>query len=507
MADLFDAVVVGSGAAGSWAAKELAEAGLSVALLEAGPMLSGGADGIGPGRDPRRQPIQSRCYAFNDSTAHLFVDDLDNPYSCPDEKPFEWVRSRQVGGRLLVWGLVAVRMSDSELKAASRDGIGVDWPISYADLAPCYERVERFMRVCGEPEHLPHLPDGAFTDPPPPVSGERDFKAAVERRWGDRLVTSTRVVQCEPDAMLSAARDTGRLTLRPDSIASRVLTDARSGKARGIAFVDRVSGREGEIPARVVILCASAIESARLLLNSSTPDQPDGLANSSGVLGHYLMDHNYGIGLDGRAPDGLRDRADRSSNGCMMAFGGGAGDDVDFVRGYGVELGVMTMGGPLTRLRSPRRRRDGWFWIRTLGEVLPEFENRISLDPVRKDAWGIPAAHIECRYGENDHRMAIDQLRTLREMVDEAGWEVEMVRADLAPPGLSAHEMGTARMGSDPADSVLNPNNQSWDVENLFVTDGSCFPSGGFQNPTLTIMALTVRACDHIVASLRAGDL
>lgn len=507
MADSFDAVVVGSGATGSWAAKELTEAGLSVALLEAGPMLTGDEPAASRDADPRRQAIQSRCYAFDERTAHLFVDDLENPYTCPEDSPFEWVRGRQVGGRLHTWGRVAVRMSDGELKAASRDGVGVDWPISYADLAPYYERVERFMRVCGEPEHLAHLPDGAFLDPPPMVAGERDFKAAVEGRWPDRQVTSTRVTQCPPDAMLAAARQTDRLTLCPDTIASRVVTDPRTGKATGVDFVDRLTGSEGEVAARVVVLCASAIESTRLLLNSSTPDHPDGLANSSGVLGHYLMDHNYGVGLDGRVPDGLRGGAAPASNGLQMGFGEGAGDRVDFVRGYGVELGVMTMGARFPRLRSPRRRRTGWFWIRTLGEVLPEFENRVSLDPGRRDAWGIPVAHVECRYGENDRKMAVDQLRTLREMVDEAGWQVEMVSADLVPPGLSAHEMGTARMGSDPADSVLNPYNQSWDVENLFVTDGSCFPSGGFQNPTLTMMALTVRACEHLVEKLRAGDL
>jgi choline dehydrogenase-like flavoprotein len=522
VADQFDAVVVGSGATGSWAAKELTEAGLRVALLDAGPLRSGDATIRVPRRvnrfipdhpprrgDRRRHPVQSHCFAFNEGTAHLFVDDLENPYTCPDEAPFDWVRSRQVGGRLLIWGRVAVRMSDAELKAASNDGIGVDWPVSYADLAPHYERVEAFMRVCGERHGLGHLPDGAFLDPPPPVPGEADFRAAVEGRWPDRRVTSTRATQCPPDAMLAAARQTGRLTLLPDTIASRVLTNPRTGKAASVAVVDRISGSEGEIAGRVIVLCASAIESTRLLLNSANADHPGGLGNSSGLLGHYLMDHTYGIGLDGLAPGGLRDHADRLSNGCMMStFRGGADDGVDFVRGYGTELQVIPVaGGRLPRLLAGRRRRDGWFWIRTLGEVLPEFENRVSLDPEIKDAWGIPAARVECRYGENERRMAADQLRSVREMVEAAGWQVENARTELAPPGLSSHELGTARMGNDPATSVLNSHNQSWDVPNLYLTDGSCFPSGGFQNPTLTMMALTVRACRHIAAELTAGDL
>jgi choline dehydrogenase-like flavoprotein len=506
--ETFDAVVIGSGATGGWAAKELTEAGLRVVLLEAGPMLSGEGTAPPPA-DPGRQAVQSQCYAYDERTAHLFVDDLDNPYTCPEDSPFQWVRSRQVGGRLSVWGRVCVRMSEAELKAASRDGIGVDWPISYADLAPHYEKVERFMGVCGTADGLTHLPDGAFADPPPPVAGECDFKAAVEDRWEDRRVTSTRVARCRPEAMLAAAQGTGRLTLRPDSIASRVVIDENSGRARAVEFIDRLSGGEGEIEARVIVLCASTIESTRLLLNSATSEHSDGLGNSSGVLGHYLMDHTYGIGVDGIAPGGLRDRDDRASDGCMVpAFRDFATGAVDFSRGYGMELQVMPLeGGRFNRLRNLGRQRAGWFWIRTLGEVLARSENHVSLDPEKKDAWGIPVARIECRYGENERKMAADQSRSMREMAEAAGWQVEETHEDLAPPGLSVHEMGTARMGDDPSDSVLNPHNQSWDVANLFVTDGASFPSGGFQNPTLTMMALTVRTCAYIVACLVAGSL
>jgi choline dehydrogenase-like flavoprotein len=510
MGDSYDAIVVGSGATGGWAAKELTEGGLRVALLEAGPMLSFDAEAPDSAVvDPGRQSIQSLCYAFNNQTSHLFVDDVENPYSFPEEEPFNWIRSRQVGGRLHVWGRMSLRMSDFEFKAASRDGIGEDWPISYADLAPYYDRVEQYLKVCGTPERLPQLPDGDFLEPPPLSTGEQGFKSAVERQWSTRNVTSARMVQGPPDITLVAAMRTGRLTLYPNSVASQIVMDGRTDRARSVAFVDRVTRQEGELDARVIVLCASTIESTRLLLNSATPDHPGGLANSSGALGHYLMDHTYGIGIDGIAPQRSRNTGDRMSYGCVIpAFRNITEPEVEFVRGYGVELQVSPpVGGRLRRLRSLGRPWGGWFWMRTFGEVLPRFENHVSVDPVRTDAWGIPAAHIVCRYGENELRMAADQLHCLQEMAEVAGFHIIETRSNLAPPGLSIHEMGTARMGSDPDISVLNPHNQSWDVRNLFVTDGACFTSSGFQNPTLTMMAITVRACDHVVEKLRKREL
>jgi choline dehydrogenase-like flavoprotein len=511
MADYYDAIVVGSGATGGWAAKELTESGLRVALLEAGPALPFDPEASAPAEsvEPARQPIQAHCYAFNERTSHLFVDDVENPYSYPEDQPFDWIRSRQVGGRMHLWGRMCLRMSDYELKAASRDGVGDDWPISYADLAPYYDRVERFMRVCGTAEGLPQIPDGLFAEPPQLSAAERRFKAAVESRWNERHVTGARIALAPPDAMLAAATETGRLTLCSDSVASRVLT-GDGGTASGVAYVDRLSGQEREVSGRVVVLCASAIESTRLLLNSATADHPAGLGNSSGALGRYLMDHTYGIGLDGVLPQRTRSLADRTSYGCAIPSFRNveAVDDVDFIRGYGVELQIQTpVAGPLGRARALGRRSDGRFWMRTFGEVLPSFENQVSVDPTKTDAWGIPIAHIACRYGENELKMAPDQRQTLLEMAEAAGLQIEKTYPDLAPPGLSIHEMGTARMGSDPNSSVLNPDNQTWDVANLFVTDGACFTSGGFQNPTLTMMALTVRACDHIVARLKKNEL
>ena len=477
-----------------------------MALLEAGPLSPPSASPSASPSEARRQQVQARCYAYADHTAHLFVDDLDNPYESPEDAPFAWIRSRVVGGRLHTWARTSVRMSERDLKAAEEDGIGQAWPISYADLAPHYDRVERFMAVCGVAARCERMPDGRFGPSPALSSAERDFAARVERRWPTRTVTSARIAEAPAGALVEAAKATGRLTLLPDSIASRVIVEDGGGRAAGVAFVKRLTGREEELRAPVTILCASTIESTRLLLNSASEVHPDGLGNSSGMLGHYLMDHTYGIGIDGHAPWRWRPGGGRSSHGCLVpAFRNVTEPGADFVRSYEIELRIEAPEGG--RLAGIRGRRSGMAWIRAFGEVLPRFENQVAIDPERVDAWGIPAVRVECRYGENERRMAADQHRCLEEMVALAGWEVERSDAELGPPGLSVHEVGTARMGADPETSVLDPHNRCWDVPNLFVTDGSCFVSGGSQNPTLTMMAITVRACGFVVEQLRRGEL
>lgn len=526
MAESFDAIVVGSGASGGWAAKELTERGLRVALLDAGPKVpfadvgserNAGGQGAGqapdaapPDAEPAagRQEVQSRCYAFEQGTAHLFVDDLDNPYSHPEGKPFDWIRGRVVGGRLHTWGRMCLRLSDWELKAASRDGIGEDWPISYADLEPYYDRVEAYLRVCGTPEGLGQLPDGPFAESPHLSAAELAFKRAVEARWGGRRVTGARIALAPASATLDAAAASGRLSLFPDSVVAQVLMGAE-GRARGVRFLERETGAERELDARLVMLCASAIESTRILLNSATAEHPRGLANSSGVLGRYLMDHTYGIGVEGVARQRVHRPGESTLYGCAIpSFRNVTENEVDFAREYGVEMQIHTpIAGRLGRLRAGRRELPGQFWMGSFGEVLPRFENQVTLHEERTDAWGVPIAHIECAYGENEERMAADQLRCLLEMAEAAGLEVEQEHAQLAPPGRSVHEMGTARMGSDPQSSVLNPHNQSWDVPNLFITDGACFVSGGYQNPTLTMMALTVRACEYATTAFERGEL
>jgi choline dehydrogenase-like flavoprotein len=508
LSDRYDAVVVGSGATGGWAAKDLTERGLRVALVEAGPLLLDRGTRPAPASDRERQSIQSQCFAYDEATAELFVDDVDNPYSHPPESPFSWIRSRQAGGRTLLWDRLCLRMSDHELKAASRDGVGVDWPISYADLAPHYDRVERFLDVRGTAEGIAQIPDGPFGEPPPPSAGERRFKSTVEGRWPHRVVTSARIAKAPPEATLRAAMRTGRLSLLVESVASRVLLSPDGRRARGIAYVDAASGAEREVEGELVLLCASTLESTRLLLNSSDENHPDGLANSSGTLGRHLMDHTYGIGLDGVAP-GAAGGSDPVSDGCYIPdFRSLADGDHGFVRGYGTALQISPgEGGLLSRLRGPRRGKGGWFWMRCFGEVLPNRDNRVTIDPEAVDAWGIPSLRIECRYGENERAMAADQFRALLEIAAAAGLEPREQHPDLAPPGLSVHEIGTARMGKDAESSVLDPFNRAWDVPNLYVSDGACFPSGGFQNPTLTMMAITARACQHAVAALGAVRL
>lgn len=479
-----DVVVVGAGAAGGWAAKELAEAGLRVTILDAGPRR--------PQPEPgglERRPVQASSYACTAETAHLFVDDVDNPYEVGGDSPFVWIRSRQVGGRLHVWGRTSPRMRDDEFKAASRDGHGDDWPLSEADLAPSYTRVERFLDVRRTPL----------------VAGERAFKAAVERRWPQRIVEPTPWACEDPLRAFDAALATGRVEVLAETIAERVLVAPGGERAEGVLVVDRRSGERRELEARAVVVCASALESTRLLLNSASAKHPRGLANSSGALGRYLMDHTYGITFRGLTPPRPGRDWEQGGNGAFIAgFRNVTEPRQGFLRGFGIEMGVEPVWVRAGRLRPPRRDR---FWIGTFGEVLADPENRVELDRERPDAWGIPTLRISARRGENERAMARDQLATVREMLAVAGFEVEDGVSEVLPPGASAHEMGTARMGADPATSVLNRFNQAWDVPNLFVTDAACFTSSGHRNPTLTIMALTVRACAYLADRLRAGAL
>jgi choline dehydrogenase-like flavoprotein len=510
-AEAFDAVVVGAGACGTYAAMDLTRHGLRVALLDAGPNLPFPAvvpPDPGAPLASERQPVQAHCYAHGERTAHLFVDDLDNPYTFPPDKPFDWIRGRQVGGRLHTWGRMCLRMSDGELKAASRDGIGEDWPIGYADLAPYYDRVETDLGVCGAPEGLPQVPDGSFVSPPHLSSGERRFKAAVEAAWPTRRVIGARIALASPGAALAAAQASGRLTLLPDAVASEV-TSGADGRAEGVVYVEREGGARRTVRGRLVFLCASAIESTRLLLHSESRSHPNGLGNSSGLVGRYLMDHTYGIGLRGVAPQRVEPSGSSTLYGCAIPGFRNITEPVPgFARSYGVELQVHTPeAGLVGRLRARRRQLPGAFWMSCFGEVLPRYENRVTLDRARTDAWGIPVAHVECAYGENERAMAADQVACLTEMATAAGLEIEETFAALGNPGLSVHEMGTARMGADAAESVLNGYAQSWDVPNLYVTDGASFVSGGFQNPTLTMLAITARACEHAVEQLRTGAL
>jgi choline dehydrogenase-like flavoprotein len=480
-----DVIVVGAGAAGGWAAKELAERGLSVTVLDAGP-LAPAPDGTGLAR----RPVQSHCYACTEQDAYLFVDDLDNPYEVAPGTEFSWLRARQVGGRLRTWGHTSPRMEDDEFKAASVDGVGEDWPLTAADLAPAYERVEQFLDVRRAPLN----------------AGERALKEAVEARWPTREVEASPKACKEPLRPLQAALATGRVTLLADTIAERLTVGPEGDRVTAVAVVDRRSGTRAELPARAVVLCASALESTRLLLNSGGGDHPDGLGNSSGSLGRNLMDHTSGVFFEGRVPANLRSTEEPPSEGGFIAGFRNVTEPVeDFHRGFGVEFQVMP-GGSRRRLLRPRDTRET-FWMSAFGEMLPDPDNRVEIDPTKPDAWGIPTLRITARHSDNDRAMAADQAAALRAMLDGANFEITGGQSTLEPVGMAAHEMGTARMGADPATSVLNPYNQSWDLPNLFLTDAASFKTNGHRNPTLTIMALTVRATSNLADLLQNDEL
>ncbi len=559
-----DAIVVGSGATGGWAAKELTEQGLRVLLLEAGKMLDPDKDfkmlafpyqlkyrGLIPQEEllKARQPIQSKCYACTEYGNHLFVDDVDNPYTTPNSKPFDWIRGRQVGGRTLMWGRQTYRLSDYEFKAASRDGYGEDWPLSHQELAPYYERVERFAGISGATEGLPQLPDSVFLPPMAMTCGERALKKAVEQNWPQRKVIMGRVAMltkphngraachycghCErgcsthsmfntPGSTLPAAMKTKRLTLRTNAVVSHLIVDTNTARAKGVAYVDQVTKKSYEAFAKVVVLCASTIESTRIMLNSATRQHPAGFGNSSGVLGRNLMDHTYSISVTGTVPDTAQygyDFSDGRNNGIYIPkFRNVFDKHKDFLRGYGIEgeankemlhPHLKSFPGFGSRFKQTVRETNApaSFWMGAFGEMLPRADNRVTISKNVKDAWGIPVAHIDCTYSDNERAMAKDQFETLSEMATAAGWKIEGGNAELANPGLCIHEVGTARMGSDPKKSVLNPFNRVWDSPNVFVTDGAAFVSQGCQNPTLTMMAITVRACEHLVNELKQRNL
>lgn len=558
----YDAIVVGSGITGGWAAKELTERGLRTLVLEAGPPIDPVHDyvehvqawelpfrGYGNRRALERdQPIQQASVSgFDEWSAKFFVNDRENPYATDPDKPFAWIRGRHVGGRSLMWGRQVYRWSDLDFEANRQDGLGIDWPIRYADIAPWYDHVERFIGVSGQAEGLPQLPDGQFLPPMELNCAERVVRDALRKKWGgERVLTIGRSAvltrahngraachYCGPcwrgcithsyfssiGSTLPAAERTGRLTLRPNSVVERVLYDARRDRATGVQVIDATTRQVLEFRARVIFLCASALESARILLHSTTPRFPTGLGNSSGELGRNLMDHAFGAGARGTIPglEHMQSFGNRPNGIYIARFRNVKDRHPDFVRGYGFQGGAWR--------RSWRRGSDmqgfgagfkhslikdpgPWrFLLWGYGECLPRADNFVALHPTLVDKWGIPALRIQCTWGPNERALLADMQQTAAEMLEAAGaTEIETVNEHF-PPGLSVHEMGTARMGRDPKTSVLNRWNQSHDVKNLFVTDGACMTSSACQNPSLTYMALTARACEYAVRQMNRHEL
>lgn len=555
----FDAIVVGSGITGGWAAKELTERGLRTLVLEAGRPIDPARDYVehvqawelpfrGWGNRTaldRDQPIQKTCYACDELGSKFFVNDRDNPYVADDDKPFRWIRGRQVGGRSITWGRQVYRWSDLDFEANAREGIGIDWPIRYRDLAPWYSHVERFIGVSGLAEGLDQLPDGEFLPPMEFRCAEVKVREAAARAWGrERVLTIGRCAvltrnhegraachYCGPcergcvthsyfssnGSTLPAAARTGRLTLRPHSVVESVQWDPATGRARGVRIIDALSGRTEEFSSRIVFLCASALESTRILLNSRGDRWPDGMANGSGALGLGIMDHCFGAGARGVMP-GMGDQTSFGSrpNGVYVPrFRNVMTRHPDFVRGYGFQGGAGRGGwgrggtGFGAEYKQSMLREQGP-WTMGLGgwgEMLPRDDNRVWLDPVSKDRWGIPALRIQCTFGPNEQAILQDVQTTAAEMLEAAGARDITTYDSHLPPGLCIHEMGGARMGRDPRTSVLNGWNQAHEVPNLFVTDGACMPSSANQNPSITYMALTARAAARAVELINRGEL
>jgi choline dehydrogenase-like flavoprotein len=550
----FDAIVVGSGMTGGWAAKELTELGLRTLVLEAGRPIVPERDyvehtpawempfrGLGDRRaTAARQAIQRHSVSFDELSQVFWTDDVENPYSTPGDRPFHWFRARQVGGKSIIWGRQVYRWSDLDFEANVRDGIAVDWPIRYADIAPWYDHVERFIGVSGQAERLAHLPDGPFLPPMAMNCVEQHVRQRMQDAFGRaRVLTIGRVAvltaqhngrapchYCGPchrgcitrsyfssvNATLPAARATGRLTLRPFSIVRSLTYDAKTNRVTGVRFIDAQTRAEREHTARIVLLCASALESARILLNS-------GVANSSGQVGRNIMDHIKWGGARGQF-DGWTDRrviGDRPNGIYVARFRNVTSRHPDFIRAYGFQ-GWGGRAGWQAALRAPgigaafkQRLSELGPWTMTFagfGEMLPREENRATLHPTLVDAWGIPSLHIECRWSENELAIHRDMNVAAAELLEAAGAKhIEPSTSGPSTPGGTNHEMGTARMGRDPKTSVLNGWNQAWDVPNLFVTDGAAMTSSGCQNPSLTYMALTARACHYAVERLKRGEL
>lgn len=555
----YDAIVVGSGISGGWAAKELCEKGLKTLLLERGKNVEHIKDyptaPLNPwnfehhlqntNSDKEQNPIQLQSGVYNEGNKHFFVNDREHPYV--QLSPFNWIRGYQVGGRSLVWGRQCYRLSDLDFEANAREGIAVDWPIRYQDLAAWYDHVEQFAGISGQAEGLAHLPDGLFLPPMEMTFLEKHFKQQIREKFKDRCVTIGRTANltkgwnnrgpCQyrnlctrgcpfggyfssNSATIPAALATGKLTIRPFSIVMEVIYDAAKGKAKGIRIIDAISNKTLEFYAPLIFLNASTIATTAILLHSTSSSFPDGLGNSSGQLGHNLMDHHFRVGamaryngfLDqyyiGRRPNGIYIPRFRNID--------QASKRNDYIRGFGYQgnsvrenwedkINVSGFGKNFKQqLASP----GPWtMWLGAWGETLPYHDNQVTLSKNKKDKWGLPLVEIDFKFRENEHAMRKDMQNSAIEMLQAAGYS-DIRGFDYDPPGgTCVHEMGTARMGHDPKTSVLNKWNQLHDVKNVFITDGSGMTSSACQNPSLTYMALTARACDYAFNELKKGSL
>jgi choline dehydrogenase-like flavoprotein len=559
MADnVYDAIVVGSGISGGWAAKELTEKGLKVLLLERGENIehikgytnANKAPWEFPHRGGKTQemvkeyPVLNRDYPLNETNLNYWTNEKDCPYT--ETKRFDWFRGYHVGGRSLMWGRQSYRFSDLDFNANAKEGVAIDWPIRYNEIAPWYDYVEKFAGISGTKEGLPHLPDGQFQPGMELNCVEKDVAARLKAHYkGERHLFIGRVAnitqelpgrtKCQfrnkcwlgcpfggyfstQSSTLPAAMATGNLTLRPFSIVTKVLYDKDKKRATGVEVMDAQENKTYEFKSKVVFLCASAFNSTWVLFNSATDVWPGGLGSSSGELGHNVMDHHFRVGADGIA-EGYDDKyyfGRRPTGFYIPRFRNVGSDKREYTRGFGYQGAASRQGwnrqiaelGIGADLKNALTEPGPWsLGMTAFGEILPYHENRISLDTSKKDKWGLPVLAIDCELKENEKKMRIDMKNDAMEMLTAAGLkDVKPSESDYFM-GMGIHEMGTARMGKDRKTSVLNAHNQVWDAPNVYVTDGACMTSAACVNPSLTYMALTARAADHAVSELKKGNI
>jgi len=559
MADnTYDAIVIGSGISGGWAAKELTEKGLKVIMLERGENIEHVKDYVnatkGPWEFPHRggrtqemirdYPVLKRDYPLNEVNLNYWTNEKDCPYT--ETKRFDWYRGYHVGGRSLMWGRQSYRLSEMDFEANAKDGIGTDWPVRYKDVAPWYSYVEKHAGISGNKDGLPQLPDGEFLPPMEMNCVEKDVAARIKQQFkGSRLMTIGRTANltvphngrtnCQyrnkcwlgcpfgayfstQSSTLPPAMKTGNLTLRPFSIVTKILYDKDTKKATGVEILDAQTNQTYEYKSKIVFLCASAFNSAWVLMNSATDVWSDGLGSSSGELGHNVMDHHFRCGASGTA-EGYEDKYyfGRRANGIYIPrFRNLNGEKRDYIRGFGYQgsatrenwqRSVAEMGigaGLKDALTEPG---DWTMGITGFGEILAYHDNKITLDKSKKDKWGLPVLNFDCEIRENEKKMRKDMMEDAKEMLESSGLKNVKTYDNLYAMGMGIHDMGTARMGKDPKVSVLNGNNQVWDAKNVFVTDGAFMASAACQNPSLTYMAMTARAADFAVKELKKGNL
>ena len=557
----FDAIVIGSGISGGWAAKELCENGLKTLVLERGRMVKhlenyptmyldpwDMKNGGSLSQEDLKKYNKQRRWGVNEGNRHFYND--DSIYDYDEDKSFDWIRGTQVGGRSLIWGRQTYRWSDDDFEANLRDGISIDWPVRYKDIAPWYSYVEKFIGVSGEKLNLPQLPDSEFLPPMELNCVEKELQSSIANNYSDRILTIGRVAhitkgsksndsrtQCQyrnrcdrgcpygsyfssNSSTIPAAEITGNMTLRPNSLASEVIYDEKNQKAKGVRVIDTITKEVLEFNSKVIFICASAMASTSILLNSISNRFPNGLGNDSGELGHNIMDHQLGSGASGSF-EGFEDKyyTGRRPNGFYIPRFrniGGKKKDVNFLRGYGYQgsasrgdwseaIAEFSYGSEFKNaMLNPGKWNLG---MGGFGEVLPYHENRMYLNHNKIDQFGMPKIVFDAEFKDNEKKMKEDWKVQAAEMLENAGFKDVNIYDSNAPIGKGIHEMGTARMGHDPKTSVLNKYNQVHSVPNIYMTDGAFMTSSGSQNPSLTYMAFTARAVNHAVSELKKMNL